>query len=73
LFCLSYIYFQFNPSILICVYYVFQFGHFTFNFFIFSLSSFIKVFFIVFNFIFQIKFMIFLIVIIFILVWSFFV
>ena len=32
LFCLSYIYLQFSPSILICVYYVFQFGHFTFNF-----------------------------------------
>jgi hypothetical protein len=33
---LSFIYLQFSPSILICVYYVFQFGPFSFDFLFFS-------------------------------------
>jgi hypothetical protein len=42
LFCASFICLQFSPSILICVYYVFQFSYSTFDFFFFSLLFFSK-------------------------------
>jgi len=42
LFCLSFICLQFSPSILICVYYVFQFNSSTFNFSFFHLALFLK-------------------------------
>jgi hypothetical protein len=42
LFWLSFICLQFNPSILICIYYVFQFGPSTFDFLFFPLALFSK-------------------------------
>ena len=56
LFCWSFICFQFNYLILICIYNIFRFGPFAFDFFF--LDSFVKVF-IAFYFILQIKIMIF--------------
>jgi len=64
LFCASFICLQFSHSILICVYYIFQFSYSTFDFFFISLLFFFKIL-IVFNFTLQIKFIFFSIVIIF--------
>jgi hypothetical protein len=42
LFCLSFMCLQFRPSILICVYYVFQFSPFPFDFLFFFFGFFSK-------------------------------
>jgi hypothetical protein len=55
LFYASFIFLQFSPSIIICVYYVFQSSYSTFDLFFYPLLFFFKIL-IVFNFTLQIKF-----------------